>query len=353
MNKYCWLKGTYYVEQHYDLNTLSIEARDETLLKYYQWIHFFLIFQAFLFFMPNLFWSFISHKILDYDLYNIVDAAIKHGAYSYDQNRLIKYICSNMCYERNWLSVDKIEDAKYIKQILNSFDKNTNKVNDNNGYSDNKNKVTKNVNRSFFHHIYKSSLTLTYISIKIIYLLNAFLQIILMNAFLSNDSHEFYGGEILSSILQGKADLIEMSDSKIFPRITICDVKTIEVGTEHVYTLQCVLNNNLFNERIYAFLWFWIFFVIIPFTIVDLLGWLKRFFIVGANYRYKFLKHRIQLYNKITTAREKHLIKVFSEHYVSPDGVFLLKLLEDNSNATSVADLVNLMWTQFKIEQNL
>ena len=39
-------KGTYYVDQTYDLNQLNIEARNETLLKYYQWIHFFLIFQV-------------------------------------------------------------------------------------------------------------------------------------------------------------------------------------------------------------------------------------------------------------------------------------------------------------------
>lgn len=42
MNRYCWLKGTYYVNQNYDLNTLSIEAREETLLYYYQWVTYFI-----------------------------------------------------------------------------------------------------------------------------------------------------------------------------------------------------------------------------------------------------------------------------------------------------------------------
>lgn len=47
INRYCWIKGTYYVDQHYDLNAFTVEARSESLLQYYQWVAFFSYFRRF------------------------------------------------------------------------------------------------------------------------------------------------------------------------------------------------------------------------------------------------------------------------------------------------------------------
>jgi hypothetical protein len=92
MHKYCWIKGTYYVDQNYDHNTLSIEARNETMLHYYKWIYVFLAFQAFLFYLPRIIWCFISQKVLDFDLFNIIDAAQKYEQYKYDTRKALKYL---------------------------------------------------------------------------------------------------------------------------------------------------------------------------------------------------------------------------------------------------------------------
>ena len=145
----------------------------------------------------------------------------------------------------------------------------------------------------------KSILTFTYISIKCLYLVIAILQIYLMNAFLSTKTNSFFGYEILTTILRGEADLVQQSDSKIFPRITICDVKTKELGTDHTYTVQCVLSFNMFNERIYAFLWFWIFMILIPFTVIDLISWMKRVILFGSYNRYQYVKSHIKIFNEI------------------------------------------------------
>ena len=157
----------------------------------------------------------------------------------------------------------------------------------------------------------------------------------------------------MQAVWRGESDIVQGMDSKIFPRITICDVKTREVSQDHIYTVQCVLTFNLFNERIYAFLWFWIFCVVIPFTFIDLFTWLKRAFFFGSIYRYNFVKNRLVIFNKIRTVKEKHLVKLFSEYYIGTDGVFILRLIEHNSNATVVTDLINQMWQNFKNEQNL
>ena len=133
--------------------------------------------------------------------------------------------------------------------------------------------------------------------------------------------------------------------------MTICDVKTNELGQDHIYTIQCILSFNLFNERIYAFLWLWIFLILIPFAVIDIVVWLNRVLLFGSSYRYAFVKKRL----KITGGNEnldKRLLKIFSDTYCGMDGIFVLRLLEHNSNAAVVYDLLNKMWTQFKTEQN-
>ena len=151
--------------------------------------------------------------------------------------------------------------------------------------------------------------------------------------------------------MSGEADLVQQQDSKIFPRVTICEVTMREIGTDHMYSLQCILTFNLFNERIYAFIWFWIFFIVIPFTFVDLCFWLFQAFVIPSRYCYHFVKTRLRIFSSIETRREKFLAKLFTKHYMGMDGVFILNLIETNSNAAIVADLVSQMWQQFKRDQ--
>ncbi|KAF7631204.1 SWI/SNF complex subunit SMARCC2 [Meloidogyne graminicola] len=46
-----------------------------------------------------------------------------------------------------------------------------------------------------------------------------------------------------------------VSDSPIFPRLTLCDVPIRRLGDTPRYTLQCHLRINTYNEKIYLFIW--------------------------------------------------------------------------------------------------
>ncbi len=59
---YCWSQDTYYL--HSDEHVAQVEANDrysaDRRLSYYQWVPFFLLFQAACFRIPSLIWKYFS-----------------------------------------------------------------------------------------------------------------------------------------------------------------------------------------------------------------------------------------------------------------------------------------------------
>jgi len=68
------------------------------------------------------------------------------------------------------------------------------------------------------------------------------------------------------------------------------------LGAVHRYTIQCVLPINLFNEKIYLFLWFWTVLVAIV-TCISALSWLLR--IVIHTSRQQFVRRYVSLAIKL------------------------------------------------------
>lgn len=115
-------------------------------------------------------------------------------------------------------------------------------------------------------------LTCTYLGVKLLYVINAVAQLFLLNLFLGTDYH-MYGIHVITSLLEGNNAWAK--SSQIFPRVTMCDFIVRRLATQHKHTVQCVLPINLFNEKIYLFLWFWFVFLAIV-SFFSLTQWIRR-----------------------------------------------------------------------------
>jgi hypothetical protein len=110
--------------------------------------------------------------------------------------------------------------------------------------------------------------TLSYISIKILYLINSIIQFILLHKFLSFEFTN-YGWQALQKMLSGE----QLFESPTFPRVTMCDFMVRRLGSNvHWYSVQCNLPFNMYNEKIFFGIWLWLIILIIS-NFISIISW--------------------------------------------------------------------------------
>lgn len=134
--------------------------------------------------------------------------------------------------------------------------------------------------------------------------------------------------------------------SVMFPRVTMCDLKVRRLGAVHDYNVQCVLPINLFNEKIFLFVWFWLVFVGIL-TTLSLFMWIVRVTYLPSQRHY--VKQHLAFVKRLKTdADKKRKAKLFVNRYLCKDGVFVLRLLAHNSSTVTATEFVTALWDNFK-----
>ena len=129
----------------------------------------------------------------------------------------------------------------------------------------------------------------------------------------------------------------------VFPRVTFCDFLVRRLGNNHRYTIQCVLPINLYNEKIFMFLWFWLV-MVAAISIASFVTWAAR--ALFGNDRVVFVANRLQQGRR--NGRDDRALNAFVFNYLRQDGSFLLRLIAHNTDSITTTDVICSLWDKWQ-----
>ncbi|CAF3331295.1 unnamed protein product [Rotaria socialis] len=317
-NNVCWVRNTYYIDDNSEIPD-STNIRHESSIRYYQWIPFILLFQAFMFFIPYVLWRVLCQRS-GIDIRDIVEAATNYKKASDEKQR-----------ERL---------MKFIISVIDQY------VDDPRRQSNNRETIWW---KKIFLVFFPSSgrymgdyLRNLFLFIKMIYVTNIIAQIVILSLLLGQPFWSL-GITVIRLLYEGKGwDFT----SRYFPKVTLCDFQIREANAlpiAHTYTVMCVLPINLFNQQIFTFLWFWFVFVIIL-TIYDLFIWIYRLFFRRETYleeRLKVMDYKISQAWPFNNPCGKHVNKKDNEH--------VMRVISRDETASTTGDEVYVLCNGKKI----
>ncbi|CAF1098788.1 unnamed protein product [Rotaria sordida] len=320
-NYICWISNTYYVPFESTLPARHDERPKH--IAYYQWIPFILLLMSVLFYIPSVLWHAFSTKT-GFDIANLVKTLHSMEQLNPDiRDRTLRYIAKHI---DRALEIQREMGTGFFSQFTRILRRHC----------------------PFFiiGRAQGNYLTFVYLFVKLLYITNVVGQLFLLNIFMGSNYHG-YGIEVLKNLLSGR----ECCRSARFPRVTMCDFE-IRTMADHIHkhTIQCVLPVNLFNEKIFIFIWFWLVIV----SVLSSYGFLICIWqqILPFN-REHFLKKYLKIMNRITRESfDRKLFHTFSNKYLKPDGVLVLRLVAINTNDVVMGEIMVALWDSFKRAQD-
>ena len=315
-NTICWISSKFYLpfEQRIP-GTNELAWRERQMISYYQWVPLILLVEAVFAFMPCLLWRFLNIRA-GIDLSALMDAAIVCQRASYVEirdktskymvNQIDRYLLSQREYRRGCCHQARRNAAKYCFLVGGKR-----------------------------HGNY---LTVTYLIVKILYLVNAIGQLFLLDQFLGIDYH-VYGVQVIARLLQGNHDspIIER-----FPRVTLCNFQIRHQGRLHEYVVQCALTINLFNEKVFIIIWFW-YVILAIFTLISCIQWIFRALYWKGQIHY--VKRNLRAF--AVTHRSKANLAKFVQYYLRRDGLFLVRMIALNIGEMVAAETLVGLWENY------
>jgi hypothetical protein len=188
-------------------------------------------------------------------------------------------------------------------------------------------------------------LYIVYMIVKIIYLLNIIGQLFLLNNFFGFQQHA-WGFEFLKKFLLGEEDYSRID--KAFPRVTFCDFRIRNLADNiHQHSVQCALPINLFNEKFFICLWFWLI-ILTVITFVNFVSWFK---VIFTSYRKKTMAKYLRSHNKLgTEEKDLQIFNSFITDYCHLDGAFIIEILRRNSNYITTSEILVALWSKYQRE---
>ncbi|CAI4232571.1 unnamed protein product [Auanema sp. JU1783] len=304
---YCFIQNTFFVPFHEEIPG-EIDERAKAEIGYYQWVPIILALQAIMFYLPNFVWKTL-HQQSGIDFSTAVQDSRKIRASFGDARRA---------------EVKKLVD--YLKECLEFR-------------SDRRTPA-----RIFCFRLGSglgSYVSMLYLMVKLFYLINIIAQFFILNKFLGSD-YTFWGWETFTDLWNGR----EWMESGVFPRVTLCDFRVRRLANIHRYTVQCVLMINMFNEKIYLFIWFWFLFVAISTFVNFIYCFMQQ---VPAHFREKAAKAWLSCRNNDNNDnyRQEHIVRRFVHVGLRPDGVLLLRFIEGHAGAIVAREIATTLLTEY------
>ena len=182
-------------------------------------------------------------------------------------------------------------------------------------------------------------LGILYLVVKLLYLINLIGQFIFVTIFFRN--------AILVKAGSFRKFDIEAYIRPLLARVVLCDFQVRQLSKVHSYTLQCTLCITDIYEKLYVFLWYWIFFLGVV-TSVNLILWAGFLFIPA------FRDGKISSYIKAIPGAEKDSSSItrFISGTLGFDGSLLLSMISENSSEMVAANLSQEMFNVFQMKDH-
>ncbi|WAR10073.1 UNC9-like protein [Mya arenaria] len=304
-NQICWVSNTYHVPME-DVIPSDIDNRKERQLTYYQWVPYILLFMGILFKLPRIAWKVVS-MVYALQLAPKMERDEK-------MNEVTDYLDS-------WLTSGEHYRDICCMSLKNAISKYSCLV----------------CGRRYGNQFITACL-LT----KVCYFLNAFLQYFALNGFLGDD-FAAWGFEILNGLADENPDYIKSSPR--FPRVTLCDFQIRQMNNVQRWTVQCVLPINLFNSKIFLFIWFWLVFVCLASLMSLCTTVYASMFPLN---RVNFIKKYLTLRKVIHYRGENKLVTRFVMTYLKFDGFYVLRVTAHNATDILTGQLIENLFLKYK-----
>ncbi|ETN73110.1 S25 ribosomal protein [Necator americanus] len=318
---FCWSQDTYFIPFSTPVASSDIGERSSAQISYYQWMPFFLLFEAACFRLPCFIWKYFAGQSgmkvgeilrLTTDEHNTVPEIRRENVQA-----LCVHLQGALRFQKR-LKMKNLSPHKIFRCL--------------------------NVKYSTYY------VTLIYFIAKFAFLMNVGIQTKLLNQYLlPHSDHQQFGFDVWHNLWNGNET---WKESGLFPRVTLCDFEVREMGNIQKHTVQCVLLLNVFTEKIFIVLWAWYMFLG-TLTACNLFSWMFAMF--SETSKEHFIINHLEMceapFDKENASNQQH-VDCFMDKYLGLDGVFLLRLIAQHADVVFITELIGALWkSHYGIEE--
>jgi hypothetical protein len=184
--------------------------------------------------------------------------------------------------------------------------------------------------------------TTVFITLKLLHLFNSALQFWMVCLFLGQGHNPLFGVDVLRSLHQSNNN-----NTDIMPLVTLCDVPLKRLGNLHMYSIQCVLPQNLFNRAVFTFLWVWYIHLFIC-NLFSLLRWTVNLYLMKSDFLENILcEANSRADRPVYLYPSDSLFRSFVS-YLAQDGQLVFRLLLEAVGPLLTRDLLRGVFERYR-----